>query len=241
MTHEEFCESLTPAQAKQFSSLVVSIREEYHAIYEKNAKELVAAKADDLQKLADQIKEQTETHAKAREDAAKDKQLSLDTMKEVHAKIVTQFAIDLDSQHKQASDEFEKRIDELTTSHNEAVRVLNDDIAKLRTKLNSANERMGRLLLEVPFNPRLIKARSFIDRIENIKLMFTLVRNSEKDPVAKGFVDSLLVKAEDQDSIKLDSPKLTGPLLYCIDKGWLTEEQSKQITCDCTREEAYDE
>ena len=248
MTNEEFVDSLTPSQAKHFNAWMVSIREEYHAIYEKNAAELVGAKAGDLQKLADQIKTDAETHAKALEDAAKDKQLSLDAAKETHDKVVSQFAIDLEAQRKQASDEFDKRINELTTkqddvvnslvsNHNELVKVLNKELANLKNELLVKNERIDKLLIEVPFNPRLISTPAFLARIQD--LIFTLSELASVDPVAKGFLTSLFIKKKDQDSIKLDSPKLTGALDYLISIGQLKPERAKDILRDCTRDEAF--
>lgn len=132
----------------------------------------------------------------------------------------------------------------LVATHTVALRILTAEVTQLKADLavsqaneTNVNTRMARLLIELPFNPRLISTPAFLARIAD--LMFPLAKYASSDTVAAGFLVSLFEKDASKESIKLDSPKLAGALGYLIAKEWLESERADAITRDCTRDEAY--
>lgn len=143
----------------------------------------------------------------------------------------------LEAQLVQTKEEFDKRIAG-------EVSILTNSIDKLKSELETSRQkeaelgtRLSKLLVELPFDPRLIRTGAFLDRIQD--LIFTLSKLSDTDTVAQGFLKSLYEKEEANDSIKLDSPKLSSALSYLIEQGQLKPERAKDIVRDCTRAEAY--
>lgn len=188
------------------------------------------------------------------ENAVKDKQLSLDALKETHDKVLAQFGIDLEAQRKQASDEFEKRINDLTTNHNEAVKVLNENNSFVGKALTNEKEALDAqvdiLQAEVT---RLEAIKSFDDSLIGIDAFMArirpdfewLVAEAQEDPQAGAILKMLLAKKGTKENplalpVNLKSPNLIGALEYLASRGKLEPQRIVEITRPASREEAYD-
>lgn len=104
---------------------------------------------------------------------------------------------------------------------------------------NELQSRLARLITELPFNPRLITIDAFLRRVE--KETFQLAKTGKADPNIQGFLNILIQKANDSESVNLDSPRLSGALQYLLDKELLTENRVKEIMQDGTREESIED
>jgi len=106
----------------------------------------------------------------------------------------------------------------------------------LRSQVKALTERIAAMTIQLPFDPRIIDATAFVNRIakdEMLKLFSSVDENVSS--IAKMLVE---YKANDW-PIVLDSPELSGAIQYLQHVKLISEDRAKQLTADATREEAY--
>lgn len=218
MNQTEFVGSLTPEQTIAFFDILNSQRDRLKAMYDSAESGLVVAQAGITANLTTEKTALQDRLGKSEIDKTE----SDTTAKATHAEAV-------------------RVLNEnnliVVTALNTEITQLKADLASTNTAVASLTERLSRLLVELPFNPRLISTPAFIARISD--MMFLFAKVAAGDSVAYGFLESLFLKEASKESIKLDSPKLAYALNYLVEKEWLKPERTKDITRDCTRDEAY--
>lgn len=240
MTQDEFTKLLTPEQLAALNTLLVSQRDGFHIMYAAEVGKLVDAHAE-LTIIANDVKVDLEGKLlKAKEES--------DDKLEVAAKALAEQVAAYDTATKRVDElkrqieitlnDFTKVQEHLTkeTAAKEDLKKSLDESTQSATKLN---ERMARLLQEIPFNPRWMAIGPFLARVKNE--MFTLGKDALSDEATKNILGLLVAKETANAPVNLDSPNLVGALAYLVGRGRLTEERAKEITQDCTREEAYAE
>jgi hypothetical protein len=135
-----------------------------------------------------------------------------------------------------------------TTERDALVAQLNESSAALtlaNTRLETANattaalqERVDRLLVELPFDPRIIDAQAFYDRIS--KDEFATLSTSE-DPQLVMIAKKILQYKDPINDwpVIFDSNEFQSMFAYVVAAGVLTPARLSEITRDATREEAY--
>lgn len=109
--------------------------------------------------------------------------------------------------------------------------------AALQTQLDAANARITQLLEAVPFNPRIIDASKFYDRLTKDEIL-TLF--SSADPTTKQIADTILAYKTNDWPVVFESPEFQQMLGYLMQSGTLTEARMAELARDATRAEAYD-
>lgn len=120
----------------------------------------------------------------------------------------------------------------LTTRSNE----LNDEKDKLGKLLNDANERIKKLLESIPFNPRIIDATAFYNRLTKDEILLLL--SSENQQILLIGKTIAAYKSNDW-PVVLESTEFQQMVGYLQQVGVLTEPRLAELTKDATREEAY--
>ena len=125
---------------------------------------------------------------------------------------------------------------EVNLKHDEQVKQLQDENKALLADNTACKERLGRLIVELPFDTRIIDASAFLQRIttdETFKLF------SSDDPNMQGIAGLLKEYKEQSYPIHLDDPQVAGAMQYLTAVGLLSEDRVKEITRDATWAEAY--
>ncbi len=121
-------------------------------------------------------------------------------------------------------------------SLSEQVDTLKSDLAESKANATALQNRVDKLLAEVPFKPRHIRSDAFVDRISS-RDMLKLAAST--DPVVQRIREKLLEWDENDWRIELDNPETVQPIQYLLAVGVLTEDSAKQLLRDATRQEAY--
>ena len=88
-----------------------------------------------------------------------------------------------------------------------------------------------------PFNPRIIDASKFYDRLSKDEIL-TLFSSS--DPTTKTIAETILAYKTNDWPVVFESPEFQQMLGYLMQSGTLTEARMAELTRDATRAEAYD-
>lgn len=108
--------------------------------------------------------------------------------------------------------------------------------AALASALAAANARIAELLQAVPFNPRIIDATAFYDRLTKDEIL-TLFSSS--DATTKQIGEMILAYKTNDWPVVFESPEFQQMLGYLLQTGTLTESRMAELTRDATRAEAY--
>lgn len=111
------------------------------------------------------------------------------------------------------------------------------EVASLQSDVAALTERMKRLLVELPFNPRIIDASYFYDRIT--KDEFAALSVSDDDTLRTIAKTILAYKTNDW-PVVFESPEFQGLIGYLVGTSFLTEDRAAELTKDASRAEAYD-
>jgi hypothetical protein len=161
----------------------------------------------------------------------------------------TLFSNQLQIQHDALVAEVAELTASLTAKTSEAASLLTDkniltsekaalttEKAALTTSLAAANARIATLLEEVPFNPRIIDATAFYNRLTKDELL-VFVGSSNPQVVAIGKVIADY-KANDWPVI-FESQDFQNMVNFLQQAGVLSEARLTELTKDATRNEAY--
>lgn len=142
--------------------------------------------------------------------------------------------------------ELESQVSALTTERDTAlsqVTTLTDEKAALTeanttltTQLAAANARIAALVEQVQFDPRIIEANAFLNRIASTELAQLF---SSTDPNVQAISQMLLAYKANDWRIELDSPEMRQAVGYLQQVGMVTPERAAALLRDGTRAEAY--
>ena len=106
----------------------------------------------------------------------------------------------------------------------------------LASQLAAANARIAALVEQVQFDPRVIEANAFLNRIASNELAQLF---SSTDPNVQGISQMLLAYKANDWRIELDSPEMQQAVGYLRLIGMVTAERAAALLRDGTRAEAY--
>ena len=113
---------------------------------------------------------------------------------------------------------------------------LTETNATLTTQLTAANARIAALVEQVQFNPRVIEANAFLNRIASTELAQLF---SSTDPNVQAISQMLLAFKANDWRIELDSPEMQQAVGYLQLIGMVTPERAAALLRDGSRAEAY--
>jgi len=121
-------------------------------------------------------------------------------------------------------------------SKTEQVDALTTDKTELTRQLAAANARITALLQEIPFDPRIIDATAFYDRLtkDEVLTLFT-----STDATTKQIGETILAYKTNDWPVVFGSTEFQQMLGYLLQSGTLTEIRMAELTRDATRAEAY--
>lgn len=110
------------------------------------------------------------------------------------------------------------------------------NIEQLESDLAAANLRITALLDQVQFDPRIIEANAFLNRIASTELAQLF---SSVDPNVQAISQMLLAYKANDWRIELDSVEMQQAVGYLQQIGMVTQERATALLRDGTRAEAY--
>ena len=106
----------------------------------------------------------------------------------------------------------------------------------LREQVESLQSQIEQLKDALPWNPRVMEAKSFVARI-TAKEMLSLA--SSQDAQVQQIVSMLTAWVANDWPIVLDSPEIQTAVPYLLSVGLVTENRVAELLQDCTRDESY--
>jgi hypothetical protein len=127
-------------------------------------------------------------------------------------------------------------VEALAVTQAEQVASLTQEKSTLTEQLTAANARIASLLNGMPWNPRVMEASAFINRISSQEL---LLLASSSDPMLQQIIGMLNQWKANDWPIVLDSPEIQQSVGYLAQQGVFAESRIAEVLRDCTREESY--
>lgn len=106
----------------------------------------------------------------------------------------------------------------------------------IKTENESLKARIESLLAEVPYNPRIIDATAFYERITKDEFASLSVSD---DPMLKNIAKTILTYRANDWPVVFESTDFQQLIGYMLSVQFLTEKRSAELTKDATSEEAY--
>lgn len=142
---------------------------------------------------------------------------------------------ELESQVTTLTTERDTALLQVATSTNEKT-ALTEANATLTEQLAAANARIAALVEQVQFDPRVIEANAFLNRIASTELAQLF---SSTDPNVQAISQMLLAYKANDWRIELDSQEMQQAVGYLQLIGMVTAERAAALLRDGTRAEAY--
>lgn len=117
-----------------------------------------------------------------------------------------------------------------------ALDTANATIATRDATIAALESRVASLLTELPFNPRIIDASKFYERITKDEFAALSVSDDE---TLRTIAKTILAYKTNDWPVVFDSQEMQGMLAYLVGSGFLTAERAAQLTADASRAEAY--
>jgi hypothetical protein len=127
--------------------------------------------------------------------------------------------------------------DSFAASQQDIIATLTADKQSLATQVEALEARVAQLLQDIPFNPRIIDASKFYDRLTKDEIL-TLFSSS--DATMKTIAETILAYKNNDWPVIFEAAEFRQMLGYLMQFGTLTETRMAELTRDATREEAYD-
>jgi hypothetical protein len=132
---------------------------------------------------------------------------------------------------------FEAEKAALVAAHKTALDAANATIATRDATIAALEARVASLLTELPFNPRIIDATAFYNRITKEEFASLSVSDDE---TLRTIAKTILAYKTNDWPVIFESPEFQGLIGYLVGTSFLTAERAAQLTADATRAEAYD-
>lgn len=143
--------------------------------------------------------------------------------------------IELELQVETVTGERDNALTQVTTLTTEK-EALTEANATLAAQLAAANARIAALVEQVEFDPRVIEANAFLNRIASTELAQLF---SSSDPNVQSISQMLLAYKANDWRIELDSVEMQQAVGYLQQIGMVTQERATALLRDGTRAEAY--
>jgi hypothetical protein len=132
---------------------------------------------------------------------------------------------------------FEAEKAAMVAAHKTALDAANATIATRDATITALEARIVSLLTELPFNPRIIDATKFYERITKDEFAALSVSDDE---TLKTIAKTILAYKTNDWPVIFESPEFQGLIGYLVGTEFLTAERAAELTADATRAEAYD-
>ena len=124
----------------------------------------------------------------------------------------------------------------LVSAHKTELDTANATIATRDATIATLETRVASLLAELPFNPRIIDASKFYERITKDEFAALSVADDE---TLRTIAKTILAYKTNDWPVVFESTDFQGLIGYLVGTGFLTAERAEELTRDATREEAY--
>lgn len=129
---------------------------------------------------------------------------------------------------------FTKSIRDLLVQEKDAIAT---ELTQTKSKVDELKAKIVDLEQYRPFNPRVIDATKFFDRITKDEF----AKLSTSDDATMTAIAKTIVEYKDKDyPVIFESQEMQSMLAYLLGIGFITEERKNELTADAKREEAYD-
>ena len=125
----------------------------------------------------------------------------------------------------------------LVSAHKTELDTANATIATRDATIATLETRVASLLAELPFNPRIIDASKFYERITKDEFAALSVSDDE---TLRTIAKTILAYKTNDWPVIFESPEFQGLIAYLVGAGFFTAERAAELTADATRAEAYD-
>ena len=132
---------------------------------------------------------------------------------------------------------FEAEKAALIAAHKTALDVKEAELTTANATIAALEARVHSLLAELPFNPRIIDATAFYERITKDEFAAMSVSDDE---TLRTIAKTILAYKTNDWPVVFESPEFQGLIGYLVGTSFLTAERAAELTRDATREEAYD-
>jgi hypothetical protein len=125
----------------------------------------------------------------------------------------------------------------LAAAHKTALDDKQAELDAANATIAALETRVASLLAELPFNPRIIDASAFYNRITKDEFAALSVSDDE---TLRTIAKTILAYKTNDWPVVFESPEFQGLIGYLTGTSFLTAQQALELTRDATREEAYD-
>ena len=126
---------------------------------------------------------------------------------------------------------------QLIEDHATAIDAANATIATQTATISAMELRIAALMTELPFNPRIIDATHFYNRITKDEFASLSVSDDE---TLRTIAKTILAYKTNDWPVVFESPEFQGLIGYLTGTSFLTAERAAELTKDASRSEAYD-
>lgn len=127
--------------------------------------------------------------------------------------------------------------EQLAAAHKSALDAKESELTTANATIAALEARVHSLLAELPFNPRIIDASKFYERITKDEFAAMSVSDDE---TLRTIAKTILAYKTNDWPVIFESPEFQGLIGYLVGTSFLTAERAAELTRDATREEAYD-
>jgi hypothetical protein len=125
----------------------------------------------------------------------------------------------------------------LAAAHKTAIDAKQAELDTANVTIAALETRVASLLAELPFNPRIIDASAFYERITKDEFAALSVSDDE---TLRTIAKTILAYKTNDWPVIFESPEFQGLVGYLIITQFSTEARIAELTRDATRDEAYD-
>lgn len=126
---------------------------------------------------------------------------------------------------------------QLVSAHKTELDAKEAALTTANATIASLEARIASLLTELPFNPRIIDASKFYERITKDEFAALSVSDDE---TLRVIAKTILAYKTNDWPVIFESPEFQGLIGCLVGTSFLTAERAAQLTADATRAEAYD-
>lgn len=126
---------------------------------------------------------------------------------------------------------------QLLSDHKTAIDAKEAALTEANATIAALESRIAALLVELPFNPRVIDASAFYARITKDEFAALSVSDDE---TLRTIAKTILAYKTNDWPVVFESPEFQGLIGYLVGTAFLTAERAAELTADATRAEAYD-
>jgi len=132
---------------------------------------------------------------------------------------------------------FEAEKTQLVADHKTALDAKEAALSEANATIATLEARIAALLVELPFNPRVIDASAFYARITKDEFAALSIADDE---TLRTIAKTILAYKTNDWPVIFESAEFQGLIGYLVGTSFLTAERAAELTRDASRSEAYD-